>query len=331
MYRLPTIADLHIPGVVKIPALTRLAEQNHYTDSAIVTYLPPDTFSSAVGSSAREPHILVNLGYLYDSTLDGAHTQRLASSADCFRRVAVRPAGDLAACRGRDGIQLFPLFGSQADMPRLLLSQPRDANGYLQGTFDGASWTPDGTHLAVVYDTCTIGVYTLTPTYDAVHLTATLTFDTLSTCDISNPVWSPDGKWLAFTKRVPPSLRLYLLPLSGPLAHLFRHEAAPVTIAVTDAMLVDRGTKGDIAPPSWSRDATHLTFVGEDETSMVTMDVTTGQRTTLVKQQAASMCDLSETPDGRHVVFGLCRSASEPEAIVPPEQFYVYTPPSEHA
>ncbi len=318
-YRLPPIPDLHIPGVLKIPALTRLAEQTHQTDSAIVIYLPPAGISSAAESGTREPHILVNLGYLYDSTLDGSHVQRQALSPDCIDRIAVRPAGDMAVCRGPKGIQVFPLFGSQADKPSLILSQPRDANGYLQGTFDGASWAPDGTHLAVVYNTCTIGVYTLVPTYDAVHLTATLTFDSVSECDIHDPVWSPDGKWLAFTRWESPSPKLYLLPLRGTLAHLFGHEAAPVTIAVTDALLVDRGRKGYYATPSWSPDSTHLTFVAEDDTSIVSMDVTTGQRTTLVKQQAATMCDMSATPDGRHIVFVLCRPTYNPDAIVPPE------------
>lgn len=327
-YRLPPIPELHIPGVVKIPALTHLEEQTGDTYSAIVTYLPPDTSLSAE-SGTREPHILVWLGHLYDSTLDGSHIQRLALAPGCFRRFAVRPAGDWAVCRGPKGIQVFPLFGSQADMPSLILYQPRDANGYLQGTFDGASWTPDGTHLAVVYaasGSCSMGVYTLAPTYDTVHLTAMLTFGTVSGCAISNPVWSPDGKWLAFSRWESPSSKLYLLPLRGMLAHLFGHDAAPVTIAVTDAMLVDRGTKGGDVPPSWSPDSTRLTFVADDDTSMVSVDVTTGQRTILVKQQAATMCDLSATPDGRHVVFVLCRPNSNPaDVIAPAEQFYIYT------
>ncbi len=334
VYRLPPIPELHIPGVVNITALTHLEEQTGDTHSAIVSYLPPDTSLSAE-SGTREPHILVWLGHLYDSTLDGSHIQRLALAPDCFQPFAVRPAGDWAECRGPKGIQVFPLFGSQADMPSLILSQPRDANGYgyLQGTFGGASWTPDGTHLAVVYyaasGSCSIGVYTLAPTYDMVHLTATLTFGTVSGCAISNPVWSPDGKWLAFSRWESPSSKLYLLPLRGTLAHLFGHEAAPVTIAVTDAMLVDRGTEGGDIPPSWSPDSTRLTFVADDDTSMVSVDVTTGQRTMLVKQQAATMCDLSATPDGRHVVFVLCRPNSNPaDVIAPPEQFYVYTPPS---
>lgn len=330
-YRLPPIPDLHIPGVVKIPALTHLEEQTGDTHSAIVTYLAPDTSLSAAESGTREPHILVYLGHLYDSTLDGSHIQPLALAPDCFRRFAVRPAGDWAVCSGPKGIQVFPLFGSQADIPSLILSQPKDANGYLQYAFDGASWAPDGTHLAVVNAAsgmCSIGVYTLSPTYDAVHLTATLTFDTASECAISTPVWSPDGKWLAFSRWESPSSKLYLLPLRGTLAHLFGHETAPVTIAVADTMLVDRGTRGYYVTPSWSPDSTHLTFVAEDDTSMVSMNVTTGQRTTLVKQQAATMCDVSATPDGRHVVFVLCRPTYNPDAIVPPEQFYIYTPPS---
>jgi Tol biopolymer transport system component len=93
-------------------------------------------------------------------------------------------------------------------------------------------------------------------------------------------------------------------------------------------MVVDRGPMGGTAPPSWSPDATRLTFVAADNTSIVSMDVATGKSTTLVTQHASPMCAVSATPDGRHVVFVLCRPTSNPDLIAPPEQFYLYTPPS---
>lgn len=316
------LADLHIPGVSKVPKGERVAQHviTHQI-GAITTYI-----ASADGHTAR---ILASDGErIFDIGVDGSAFHEVPLAAPCSGELSVTVDGQWGACQSERGIEVFGLSGSSKGQSREVLQNPE---GEVLRT---PSWAPDGRHLATAsrLDGGAVNIYTVSPTYDALHLTARLTFAFAYVDSVS---WSADGKWLAVLGGASgmSGFSIHLVHIGPLLPRLLGHEDAPVSIYIgSDQVSAVQG----LPPMTWSHpipsggDAVNtatMTLTDSDGRRIVQQNLMTGQLMTLLTQQVGYICGLAWTPDNSELVFALC-GPNTTEYYGPPTVLYTYTPPT---
>lgn len=313
------LPELHVLHVAKITEVEGLTMSGSHQVDALTTYRRTD--------ANEQMRVLALIGeHLYDFGIDGSDLHELHLTHICYRALSVTPDGRWATCQYEQGIEIFGL-NSQGTEPTYLADDDPDL------LLLTPSWAPDGKHLAIATrlrdgGDGAVRIYTASPTYDALHLTARLTFPFESVDGVS---WSADGTWLAVegATSVQSGFACYLVQMRPLAARLYGHEETPVTVTLKPSDVVPL----QIGPPfAWFHTAAvspqaQLTVVKGDRRTIVRSDVLTGQEVPLVVQQAGYICALSWTPDDRHLVFVLCGLFDE-VISGPPAQFYVYTSPN---
>ena len=306
-------ADLQIPGVKKIPGIEAL--QAH---SDVIRVYHAVTYQSKLDSNAT--HVLLQNGQaVYDARLDGS--QLHAVMLPCSESVAVAPGGQRVACVSDTGIQIHDLTNRNADVT---LTGAGSYAGY-------PTWAPDGHHLASVTGLeggCSIAIFDISPTLDT-HLVELLSLPQFLTqepggsgCSVTRLTWSPDGTQFAFIDNN--TLTLYDLPVA-PL-HLLTQSinSSPLLHTVSRGQVVALGRCSPHSGLSWAASSRTLTFVDLRGQRIEQVDILTYATSTLLTQHAASLFDVSWTPDGKHLLFVL--GIASDELTPPPSQIYVYTP-----
>ena len=316
------LPDLHLPGVAKVPGSAQLVARVGFNQIDTLATYTAFTPSGGTRLLAIVGSALSIGGTLYDMGLDGSTPHALRLVAPCLRTFAVTPASRWAACdtdRG-SGIELFALDSTDPARASHVLTDPSgDLLGY-------PAWAPDGRHLAAAqlkqgHD---IRVFTLAANSTTLALTARLVLP--PPLIVQGLSWSPDGAWMTVLASDTPASGgpLYVLHMAPLLPRLFGHEAAPVSIPLSAAMLTRLHPTGTI-PVAWSGVPNVLTLVNNQEQNIVQRDLVTGAEATLVSQHTALICALSWTPDGRQLVFVLCNRGTI-DYPGPPAQLYTYTP-----
>jgi len=176
-----------------------------------------------------------------------------------------------------------------------------------------------------------LALYSIAPVTHAVQLVATLSLTQaaqagrFATVDIDQPVWSPDGHYIAFTIISPADTNIHLLRVAPFLLSTFATGRAPRQIPVTTEALVKIPANSTSVPLSWSVDSASLIYVNFQGDSIERVTIATGRTVPLFSQQLARICYAVEVPNEHALLFDLCRRVSEPEALAPIEQLYLYS------
>lgn len=123
--------------------------------------------------------------------------------------------------------------------------------------------------------------------------------------DSSDPVWSPDGRRIAFTSQASGSNAIYLQPADG---------SRPAEL-----LLGDRAR--DFLPVSWSRDGRYLMLDGfskvSNRSALWLYDFEDAGARELLAEPAASTSQATLSPDGRFLAY-VSDEAGNPEIYVRP-------------
>jgi Tol biopolymer transport system component len=322
---LKPLADLHLPGVTKIPGITNLHSGPGRGVIDTATAYP-------AGDGTSGAHALFTVdGDLYDVSLDGSAPRSLALI--CAGSVTVTADGRWAACDHNFGVALTDLTVRPPDGGHQILA------GALGNPMYSPTWAPDGHHLAVATHLgsgCAIAFYSASPGYDSFAMTALLDLPEFVTpgsgpgCSLFGLAWSPDGSWLALVNT--DDYTLYRLSLASFLPQILQSGGASTTLTVTPDMLTRLSTVAASSPPAWSRvaDGLALTFVGSYQRTIVRMDMASRQQTVLLRVDEGVLRAVPWTPDSHQLVFVLSQVPRCPEcaAAFTPSHLYVFTPPS---
>lgn len=319
---LPPLRSLHLPGVVELNAVAELeAKTGDHTIASLLTYRR---------TSETATHILYLGGSaLYDIHLDGSGLRRISMQPPCYFLGAVDAGGEHGLCWNAGGVQTFELNDTASSWaPHVLVPASFTPNDALISP----TIAPDGQHFAALHSVGsalagTIDIYATDHAFTTAALVATIT---LSGLHARRLVWSPDGKWLAFTsdESTPSSVAgaTYAFPLASILPNFPRQGSPPRQVALDKAhltILEESTNETNAWRPSGSGGPT-WTYVASGAIWQV--DVATGQRTNVLAVPDGGICALSWTSDGKQLIFAQCRvnGASYP----PPARLYVYTPPA---
>lgn len=172
---------------------------------------------------------------------------------------------------------------------------------------EGARWAPDGLRIAYLAEAESGGQQLFVRWLDAPNAATQLTYGPGS---VANPVWSPDGRWLAFTQVVPapgPSLRI---DEPAPPPGATWAEPPRVTdgtvgssrlfLVAADGRGGARELTGGSGPASWTPDGRHLVYGSGGRIGIV--DVARGVAKTLTPA-GGRWSDPAVSPDGRLIAM----------------------------
>jgi dipeptidyl aminopeptidase/acylaminoacyl peptidase len=158
--------------------------------------------------------------------------------------------------------------------------QEKDLTGITEGVIYGGRWSPDG-------KTILFSSYTYSTLYTIADSGGSPI--PLASVGATSPVWSPDSKWIAFSK----SATLYTIPVSGGDA-----------VALTDR----KGIWDRPLYPAWSPDGTKLAYCYDDK--IFTFDTQTNTEKLLIQGTSQSWpngLEYRQTPnwskDGNSIIF----------------------------
>lgn len=327
----PPLSVLHLPGVVQLDAVANLEAKtgDHWIYTTVV-YRPTDVTSA--------PHILyAGSRGLADLRLDGTGLRRIQVQPSCFSQQPIAISGSHGLCfaENGDGVLAFKADSLTATWtPRVLIpTSPASFEHVVSPTV-----APDGKHFAVLHrfgstETIpTINIYAVDSSFTGASLVATITLPGLHARRL---VWSPDGRWLAFSTdestetTVAGATYAFLLTSILPaLPTLPVRQRQPIQVALSQAQLTQllAGTDmtdawyptGAGASAAWTYAAGH---------SIWQVDMLTGKRSPILTIPDGDICAFSWTPDGKQVVFVQCRLAGS-IVVPPPARLYVYTLPT---
>lgn len=311
------LADLHFPGVSKVPQSDQVAQQT-------VTHQISTVAIYATSTERHTARILALVGGgVYDIGVDGSAFHRVPLAMPCYVGLSATADGQWGACQSEHGIEVFGLSGHGKGRSAEVIQNP------VGDVLRTPSWAPDGRHLAAAsrLDGGAVNIYTISSTYDVLYLTARLTFEF---ADIDSVSWSADGEWLAV---LPNSGGLHLVHVGPLLPRLFGHEDAPVAMFISgDQVSIAQG----LPPVAWSHptpsgsnavNPLSVTLASNGSREIVQQNLATGQLVTLLTQHVGYICGLAWTPDNSKLVFALCGPNST-EYSGPPTVLYTYTPPT---
>ncbi len=230
------------------------------------------------GSDAKRVNIVVRS----DERVNRQQKQTLTGGAVTM----VSPDGKQIALILKGAIWVQPIQGGEA---RRLTAQ--------DGSYDDITWSPDGSHIAVVSDRNGI-----TAVYSLDVITRSLT--RLSTGDfpVRDTQWSPDGKWVSYTKGGPQS-GLYLAPANGVGPDHRLVESPPGT------------PSSGIINHTWSPDSRWLAYSKSDKIG--TFDIwlvpTVGGAPINVTRYPGQNISPRFTRDGRRLLFASTRNMPVPQ------------------
>jgi hypothetical protein len=324
----PPLPQLQMPGIVRLDGLTSIqAQLGVHRISSLTTYLEP----AEQGGTGRT-RVVASIGHgTYDMALDGTPPVKLSTEDLCNGEISASADGQLAVCRTSAGVSAFPLTASPAPVYLLLVNSPSESTTPVR--YIRAALSPDGARLAVVArgTETLLALYSIAPVTHAVQLVATLSLTQaaqagrFATVDIDQPVWSPDGHYIAFTIISPADTNIHLLRVAPFLLSTFATGRAPRQIPVTTEALVKIPANSTSVPLSWSVDSASLIYVNFQGDSIERVTIATGRTVPLFSQQLARICYAVEVPNEHALLFDLCRRVSEPEALAPIEQLYLYS------
>jgi tricorn protease len=182
-------------------------------------------------------------GEIFTVPVEKGNTRNLTRSSGAADRLPVwSPKGDEIAWFSDSGDGYAMLIAAQDG-----LSDPRQISiGESKMAWE-ATWSPDGNYIAFVDDDVRIRVLDVES-------------ETIRTADISGSnldrgdmglTWSPDSKWLAYSKSYPNSLRRVVI------WSMASDEVRPLTDAMADAMA-----------PSWGRGGKQLYFLASTDVAL---------------------------------------------------------------
>jgi hypothetical protein len=317
-----------MPGIVRLDGLTSIqAQLGVHRISSLTTYLAP-----AEQGGTKYTRVVATIGHgTYDMAVDGTPPVKLSIEDLCDGEISASADGQLAVCRTSAGVSGFPLTASPVPVYSLLVNSPSESTTPVH--YIRAALSPDGARLAVVArgTETLLALYTIAPVTHAVQPVATLSLTQaaqagrFATDDIDQPVWSPDGHYLAFTIISPADTNIHLLRVAPFLPSTFATDRAPRQIPVTTEALVKIPANSRGVPLSWAADSASLVYVNLQGDSIERLSIATGHTVTLFSQQVAHICYALEAPEGHALIVDLCRRVSEPEVLAPIEQLYLYS------
>jgi WD40 repeat protein len=318
----PPLSVLHLPGVVQLNAVADMeARTGDRVIKSILTY-------HRLGETATTHILYLGGSGLYEIQLDGSGLRQIQMQPPCYFLGAIDPRGKYGLCWNAYGVQAFDLDDPASSWrPRVLVSTSFATSEALISP----TMAPDGQHFAALHKVGSelagaINVYAIDDSMTVATLVATISLPGLHARRL---VWSPDGKWLAFTtdESTPSSVvgATYVFTLASILPTLPKQGSQPLQVALSKTQLtklVDSPHETNAWRPS--RAEPIWTYV--EAGAIWQVGVLSGKRTAILTIPDGNICAFVWTPDGKQVVFAQCREDGLSES--PPARLYVYTLPA---
>lgn len=326
----PPLSVLHLPGVVQLDAVANLEAKtgDHWIYTTMVYRLTGDTSTG----NTRDTHILYsgNRG-LADLRLDGTGLRQIQMQPSCLAEVAIAMSGAHGLCFAENnrGVLAFEADAHAASwIPHVLVStSPASFEALLSPTI-----APDGKHFAALHYTGsgesvpTINIYAVNSSFTDASLVATITLPGLHARRL---VWSPNGRWLAFTSDESTETMVagatYAFPFTSILPALPARQGQPLQVALSREQLTQL-LNGTDKTNAWYPSGTRAVWTYAVGRTIWQVDVLSGERRVILTIPDGNICAFSWTPDGKQVVFVQCQLAGN-MVTPPPARLYVYTPP----
>ena len=329
----PPLSVLHLPGVVQLDAVANLETKtgDHGIYSTVV-YRPTD--ATTIGETSAT-HILYagNRG-LADLRLDGTGLRQIQMQPPCLAEgvIAVYGAHGVCFAENSRGVLAFEAdaLSSSWTSHVLVPTSPASFEALLSPTI-----APDGKHFAALHrigsePIPTINIYTVDSSFTGASLVATIT---LLGFYARRLVWSPDGRWLAFTTDESTETTVagatYAFRLASVLPALPTipvRQRQPIQVAVSKAHLTQLLDGTDMTD-AWYPTGASAVWTYAAGRTIWQVDVLTGKRSAILTIPDGDICAFAWTPDGKQVVFVQCRLAGS-MVVPPPARLYVYTLPT---
>jgi WD40 repeat protein len=270
-------------------------------------------------------------GSLSDIQLDGSQLRQIEMQPPCIALGAIDAQGIHGLCWANLGVQTFDLDDlSSSWKSRILVpTSPTSFEALMSPTI-----APDGKHFAALHRVgsglpTAINIYAVDTSLTVANLVATITLPGLHARRL---LWSPDGKWLAFTTDettdagvAGATYGFQLASILPKLAVLSTPQSQPRQVGLSRTYLTEL-EKGINPINTWRPTDTSVIWTYAEGGTIWQLDVTTGERTAILTIPDGEICALSWTPDGKQLIFAQCRLAGIAQS--PPARLYLYTPPA---
>ena len=325
----PPLSVLHLPRVVQLAAVANLeAKTGQRWIYSTVVYRPTDDPST--------PHILYSAnGGLVDLRLDGTGLRQIQMQPSCIAEGAIAIYGSHGLCFAENsrGVLAFASdVRTSSWRPHVLVpTSPAAFEHVISPTI-----APDGKHFAALQRfgsaevVPTINIYAVDSSFTVASLVALIT---LPDFHARRLVWSPDGRWLAFTADESPvsmvagaTYAFQLASVLPALPALPVQQRQPIRVALSKAQLTQLEDGLDMTN-AWYATGARAVWTYATAHTIWQVDVLSGKRTAILTIPDGNICTFAWTPDGKQVMFVQCRlagSSIEP----PPPRLYVYTLPA---